>query len=160
LGRRDRRTADKRCQICCGIGRKRHQAGIIESRPDVTGSRWQADGPAVLLRSGARCALDHGDLLPASADGLPSSQPLAGAFGRSPYWFGPGLPGIRQSAMKAMMDMIGMKSAAAMMPGRPMSCSRLTLSATFAHSETSTTNQKAAAQVWLSLLPSGTSVKR
>ena len=60
----------------------------------------------------------------------------------------PGVPAIRQSATKATIETTGTKSAAAMMPGLSMSCSRLTLSATFDHSDISTTSQNATAHIW------------
>ena len=88
----------------------------------------------------------------------PSQVSPAGALARSPYWFGPGLPGMTQSAMKAMIEITGMNSTAAMMPGRPMSCSRLTLSATFDHSEAGPRDQKTNCPGLAGALPSGTSV--
>ena len=59
-----------------------------------------------------------------------------------------------------MMEMTGMNSEAAMMPGLSMSCRRLTPSATFDQIEISTAAQNAIAQSCPSVLSSGTSVKR
>ena len=54
--------------------------------------------------------------------------------------------GITQSATKTMIETTGMNSAAEMMPGLPMSCSRLTVSAMFDQIDTTSTMAKSSAQ--------------